>query len=87
MSRSHCSDVAGRSYIDKDQSSIPRITVVHWFRLALDSSGERPQLPTSEVLYQVNSRVDRCSYANVFFLLRIVSVVKSSFVIASLANC
>ncbi|GJX49797.1 Toll/interleukin-1 receptor domain-containing protein [Tanacetum coccineum] len=56
LSRSHRFDPARRSYTDKDQPSIPRIIEVHWFRPALDSSGERPQLPTSVVSYRVSTR-------------------------------
>nr|GFA79629.1 hypothetical protein [Tanacetum cinerariifolium] len=56
MSRGHRFDPAWRPYTDKDQPSIPRIIEVHWFRPALDSSGERPQLPTSVVSYRVSTR-------------------------------
>nr|GEY62121.1 hypothetical protein [Tanacetum cinerariifolium] len=56
VSRGHRFDPAWRPYTDKDQPSIPRIIEVHWFRPALDSSGERPQLPTSVVSYRVSTR-------------------------------
>ncbi|GJR82863.1 hypothetical protein Tco_0153648 [Tanacetum coccineum] len=45
-----------RPYTDKDQPSVPRIIEVHWFRPALDSLGEQPQLPTSVVPYRVSTR-------------------------------
>ncbi|GJW11239.1 hypothetical protein Tco_1577066 [Tanacetum coccineum] len=50
MSQGHRFDPAWRPLLDKDQPSIPRPAIhpaleVHWFRPALDSSGERPQLP------------------------------------------
>nr|GEV62364.1 UDP-glycosyltransferase 85C1-like [Tanacetum cinerariifolium] len=53
LSRGHRFDPAWRPYTDKDQPSISRIIEVHWFRPALDSSGERPQLPTSVVPFRV----------------------------------
>ncbi|GKB38216.1 hypothetical protein Tco_0883158 [Tanacetum coccineum] len=53
MSRGHRFDPVWRPHTDKDQKSIPRIIEVHWFRPALDSSEERPQLPTSVVPYRV----------------------------------
>nr|GFA90783.1 hypothetical protein [Tanacetum cinerariifolium] len=56
LSRGHRFNPAWRPYTNKDQPSIPRITEVHWFRPALDSSGERPQLPTSVVSYRVSTR-------------------------------
>nr|GFA08835.1 probable beta-D-xylosidase 6 [Tanacetum cinerariifolium] len=56
VSRGHRFDPACRLYTNKDQPSIPRIIEVHWFRPALDSSGERPQLPTSVVSYRVSTR-------------------------------
>nr|GEV73803.1 hypothetical protein [Tanacetum cinerariifolium] len=53
MSRGHRFDPVWRPYTDKDQPSFSRIIEVHWFRPALDSSGEQPQLPTSVVPYRV----------------------------------
>ena len=45
-----------RPYTDKGKPFDPHMIEVHWFRPALDSSGERPQLPTSVVPYRVSTR-------------------------------